>query len=503
MADNGATETSTKRISSRKSQLIATISSNLILQLITAVCGFILPPLIVETFGSSVNGMVSSITQFISYLNLVEAGIGGASIAALYLPLSENNHGVLNGILAATKKFYNKAGKLFLTLIVCLAFIYPLFIGSQVSKSSAFLMVLILGITGTAEFFLIGKYRVLLTADKKVYVISSVQSVAVLANTVVAVIAINFGANILIVKFLSALVYLSRYFVLLIYIKKNYKWVNLNVPANVEAVSQSKNVLVHQIAALIVFNSPVIILTVLCSLKDVSVYSVYAMIFAAVGNFLNAFSNGMQSFFGESLVKESLDKTRKFFNSYRIFYLSVECWFYAMTYVLIMPFMSVYTKNMTDANYIQPSLAMLFILVGMLNNLRLPETQLINAAGHYKKTQNRAIIEMIINLVVSIICTLKFGFIGVLLGSVASGLYRDLDMIIYTSSKILKTNIFVSILKIFVVLAIFVGIVWIVSFFNFECNNYFDWVKNAIFYGMIFAIPVLVIFIFVKKIKSK
>ena len=86
MADNGATETSTKRISSRKSQLIATISSNLILQLITAVCGFILPPLIVETFGSSVNGMVSSITQFISYLNLVEAGIRGRFLLQWHLP---------------------------------------------------------------------------------------------------------------------------------------------------------------------------------------------------------------------------------------------------------------------------------------------------------------------------------------------------------------------------------------------------------------------------------
>lgn len=490
-------------LENRRSILITTVSSNLVLQLLTAVCGFILPPLIVETFGSAINGMVSSITQFIFYLNLVEVGIGSASIAALYLPLSENNQGLINSILSATKKFYNRAGKLFLTLIVCLAFVYPFFIGSQVSKSSAFLMVLILGITGTAEFFLIGKYRVLLTADKKVYVLSSVQSAAVLANTIVGVIAIKLGANILVVKFLSALVYLSRYFVLLIYIKKKYKWIDLNVPANVEAVSQSKNVLVHQIASLVVINSPVVILTIFCSLTDVSIYSVYALIFGAIGNLLNAFSDGMQNFFGESLVKESLDKTRKFFNSFKILYFSLECWFYTMTYVLIIPFMSIYTKNMTDANYIQPNLAKLFVLVGFLNTLRIPENQLVNAAGHFKKTQNRAIIESIINLIFSISCTIKFGFIGVLFGSIASSLYRNLDMIIYTSSKILKTRVFPSILKMFSIFSIFVGMLWIVSFFNFECNNYFEWIKNAIIYGIIFAIPVLVIFVFVRKTKSK
>lgn len=483
----------------RKKQLIATISSNLILQLVTAVCGFILPPLIVETFGSSVNGMVSSISQFISYLNLVEAGIGGASIAALYLPLTENNQDRLNGILSATKKFYNRAGKLFLFLILCLALVYPLFVGGQVSKPSAFLMVLILGITGTAEFFLIGKYRVLLTADKKVYVISSVQSIAVLANTVVAVFAIKLGANILVVKFLSALVYLSRYFVLLVYIKKNYTWIDLNVPANVEAVSQSKNVLVHQIAGLIVFNSPVIILTLFCSLKDVSVYSVYALIFAAVGNFLNAFSNGMQSFFGESLVKDSIEKSRKFFDNYRTMYITVECWFYSMTYVLIMPFMSIYTKNMTDANYLQPTLALLFIIVGLLNNVRLPESQLINAAGHFKKTQNRAIIELVINLFFSVTCTLKFGFVGVLFGSIASGLYRSLDMVIYVSKKILKRNFLSPIIKTIFIILIYILIIYSISFFQFSCENYFDWIKIAIIYGIIFLIPVLIVFLLVRK----
>ena len=321
-------------LQNRKSQLIMTISSNLFLQLITAVCGFILPPLIVKTFGSSVNGVVSSITQFISYLNLVEAGIGGAAIAALYLPLSVNKITEVNGILAATKKFYNKSGYLFSFFVVILAIVYPLFIGTQIKKIFAFLMVLVLGITGTAEFFLIGKYRVLLVADKKIYIISFVQSFAVVCNTIVAVIAIKAGAGILVVKLLSAIVYLSRYVLLRYYVKKKYSWINFNEIPNISAISQSKNVLVHQFAGLIVFNSPVIILTIFCTLKDVSVYSVYAIVFAAVSSLLNAFGNGMQSFFGESFVKDSLEKCRKFFNTYRILFLTVVGWFYSMTYLL-------------------------------------------------------------------------------------------------------------------------------------------------------------------------
>lgn len=489
---------------SRKKQLIITVFSNLILQLITAVCGFILPPLIVESFGSTVNGMVSSIAQFISYLNIVEAGIGAASIAALYLPLSKNDFEGLNGILSATKKFYNKSGYLFSFLVFLLAIVYPFFVGSQVKKLSAFLMVLVLGITGTAEFFLIGKYRVLLTADKKVYVLSLVQSFAVIVNTIVAVIAIKLGEGILTVKLLSALVYLSRYIFLHCYVKSRYKWVRFDENPNTEAISQSKNVLVHQLAGLIVFNSPIIILTILCSLKDVSVYAVYAMIFTAVSSFLNAFANGMQSFFGESLVKDSLEKSRSFFLKYRMLFLTIAYWFYSMTFLLILPFMSIYTKNMTDTNYIQPKLAVLFVFVGILNNLRLPEIQLINAAGHFKKTQNKAIIELSLNLIFSIVCTIKYGFVGVLIGSIISGLYRDFDAIVYVSRKIIKNNVLISISTTLLLFIIYGSIVYALSFIKLNITTYIDWTQIAVIYGIILSIPVLLVLLwsFVRKKKQ-
>lgn len=180
----------------RKQELFLTVVSNLILQLVTAVCGFILPPMIVRTFGSEINGMVSSITQFIAYLNLVEAGIGAASIAALYKPLAEKNVFKVSGILSAAKKFYTRSGLIFSGGIVLLAFFFPLLVGNQLEKLTTFLMVLILGISGSAEFFLIGKYRVLLTSDKKIYIISFLQAIALILNTTVSVLLIKRGGGV-------------------------------------------------------------------------------------------------------------------------------------------------------------------------------------------------------------------------------------------------------------------------------------------------------------------
>lgn len=489
-------------ITGRKKQFIITVLSNLLLQVTTAVCGFILPPLIVTTFGSSINGMVSSITQFIAYLNIVEAGIGAASIAALYKPLAQNDIVEQNSILSATKYFYNKSGIIFTVLVIGLSVIYPLIVKGQVSALTSFLMVLILGISGAAEFFLIGKYRVLLTADKKVYIISLIQVGAVIANTVFAVVLIKYSADILIVKLLSGMLYLGRYVFIWLYVKKKYTYLDLSVSPNKKAISQSKNALVHQISALVVYNTPIVLITFFCSLKDASVYAVYAMVFNAVGNLLGAFTTGMQSFFGESLVKDSIEHTRKIFSKYTRLYIAILGWMYSCTYVLIIPFMKLYTKDMTDTEYVRPILALLFLASEVLRNVRSPCGQLIDGAGHFKKTQNRAVIEAIVNLCFSIAFILKFGVIGVLMGSIISHLYRTTDMIVYSHKHILKQLPLGIVLLLILELCVCCCSVLMVRKITIDVVNYFDWFVYAILCGtVLLSIPVVLGSIFIVRQK--
>ena len=47
--------------------------------------------------------------------------------------------------------------------------------------------------------------------------------------------------------------------------------------------------------------------------------------------------------------------------------------------------------------------AVLFMLIGFANNIRIPCLTMINAAGHFKETQWRAILEAVINITVSLL----------------------------------------------------------------------------------------------------
>lgn len=53
-------------------------------QIIIMFSGFLVPRFMLVSYGSELNGLVSSITQFITYFSLVEAGIAAAAVYSLY-----------------------------------------------------------------------------------------------------------------------------------------------------------------------------------------------------------------------------------------------------------------------------------------------------------------------------------------------------------------------------------------------------------------------------------
>lgn len=135
----------------------------------------------IRTYGSEINGLVSSINQLISYISLVEAGLSGAAVFSLYKPLADGDEKGINAIVSAAKKYYFQAGYAFSSAALILSLVYALLKSSQtISFSTIFLLTLILSVNGCVDFFVLSRYRVILTADQKTYVISSVSILQVI-----------------------------------------------------------------------------------------------------------------------------------------------------------------------------------------------------------------------------------------------------------------------------------------------------------------------------------
>lgn len=472
------------------------IAVNISVQILTAITGFILPPLVIATYGSAQNGMVASIGQFIAYLAVVEAGIGAVSIAALAKPLYGNDKEKINSILAATQNFYSKAGSIFAVMIFALVFIYPSIIaGEGINKITAGLMVLVLSIGGILDFFIIGKYRALLIADRKYFVIGIFRIITIILNTVISIVLIRNGSSLLFVKFISILILLLGYVMIFAYVKRRYQFINLKAKFDKNTLEQKWDVMYHKVAGMILYNSPIVLLTIFCTLPQVSIYSVYAMIFFAVNQLIDTFSDGLQGFFGRFLAEDNPEKIRKIFGKYETVYFLIVGIGYTSALLLTIPFMQIYTVNMTDENYIQPTLVILFVIVGIMNKIRNPADILIVSAGHFKQTKWRAITEAIINVSASIFFVITLGFTGVLFGAICSFLYRTVDIMIYSSKHIVHNNLLVTFGKVIMFGAWYCfGYYLLSNFVISDINNYFDFARNTAISISFLALPLICVF---------
>ncbi|MBR6123433.1 sugar isomerase, partial [Candidatus Saccharibacteria bacterium] len=97
---------------SQKQKLHITSVSAISLQIVTIVCGFILPRFLLQYYGSAVNGLISSITQFLGFITLAECGIGAVVQSALYKPLSCNDYLGVSRIIVSAEHFYRNIAKI-------------------------------------------------------------------------------------------------------------------------------------------------------------------------------------------------------------------------------------------------------------------------------------------------------------------------------------------------------------------------------------------------------
>ena len=94
----------------RTARFVQNMLSTAVYQLTAMVMGFITPRLMILYYGSEINGLIVSVTEFLTYFKMVEAGLAAAANVALYEPLARRDDAAVSGIVSAARGFYNTAG---------------------------------------------------------------------------------------------------------------------------------------------------------------------------------------------------------------------------------------------------------------------------------------------------------------------------------------------------------------------------------------------------------
>lgn len=411
--------------------------ASLAFQITNIVCGFVLPRLILKQYGSNVNGLVNSITQFLGIIGFLEMGVGVVVQSSLYKPLAEKNDKGISEIIASAQKFFSRLALILCVYVVVLVAVYPI-----ISKDNGFgwtytvLLILAMSISFFSQFYFGVVDRLLLTADQRGYIQYNAQTVTLILNTLACAVLIKLGSSIHIVKLTTSCIYLLRPLYLRLYVNRRYS-IDRKIKYSGEPIKQKWNGVAQHVASVVLDSTDTIVLTVFSTLSNVSIYSVYHLVIYGVKQLFVSMTNGIQSLLGELWARNDSDRVNSVFGWSEWAIHTGTVLVFGCTGVLILPFVSVYTAGINDAPYLQSTFAILITLAHACHCLRLPYNIMILACGHYKQTQNNYIIAAIMNLLISIATVRLWGLIGVAIGTLAAMLYQTIWMAIYCSDRLL------------------------------------------------------------------
>lgn len=466
--------------------------SPLIFQITSIICGFILPRLILSHFGTEVNGLVNSITQFLGVIAFLELGVGAVVQSSLYKPLAEKDTISVSKVIASADKFFRRLGYILAVYVVAMIFFYPMLVKQNFGFTYTAALIIAISIRSFAQYFFGIVNRLLLIADQKAYVQYIAQTLAVISNTLACYILIAFDCSVQVVYGMTSVIFLLQPLAIHLYIKKAYS-LNRKIHYDVEPIKQKWNGIAQHVAAVILTGSDNIVLTTFSTLVNVSIYSVYFLPMSGAKMIIMSMISGIQALIGNLWAKQDLAELQKVFAWTEWLIHTGTTLIFTLTAVLIVPFVQVYTHGVNDADYVQPLFGVLLVAANSGHCLRLPYNIMILAAGHYKQTQHNYIIAAVMNVVISIICVKQFGLLGVALGTLAAMVYQTVWMAWYNSKNFICWPMRKFAKQICVDVVSAVGIYWLGSLMEMSSVSYMAWFVLAVKVATIGGIVVLVV----------
>lgn len=412
---------------------------SLLNKLVSIICSLILPRLYIEAFGSEVNGLMSSITQYLTLISLLDLGMGAVVQASMYKPLLEEDTETLSTIYYKSQQFFNKVGLALLFYIGILCFILPRTLSSHFSNQQIIGLILILSLSQLLQFFVGITSQIILGSDQKAYIKEILQGLANITNLLLSLILINANQSIFGVRLGSALIFVIPPIIISYYVHRHYHISKKRIDKNYKIQQQWYGIGQH-IAYTIQESTDIVILSLFASLQEVSIYAIYNTVFQGIKTFLNAATSGLRPFLGKALHIADKKELARQFNKIEWLIHTGSTIVLSTTFQLITPFVILYTKNVKDTDYNQPIFGYMMTLALFLYALRLPYRTLIFASGQFKDTQIGTYLEALLNLIISLLLVSHMGLVGVAIGTTISFLYSLSYYIWYSYKHLLQAS---------------------------------------------------------------
>ncbi len=393
-------------------------------QFVSLFIKFVSRTIFIHTLGIQYLGVNGLFTNVLGVLSLAELGIGTAMNYSLYKPVAQDDVETIKSLMY----FYRKAYRIIALVITVLGFALLPFLDilikdpGDVGDISVYYLIFLFNTVST--YFVSYKFS-LINAKQQNYIFSLVNTITSSITVVVQIVILLVMHSFLWYLLSASIIGLVQKIFIHFYLNRKFPFLtdkDVRIPTKQELAPIKKNIIalfIHKIGDVGVHQTDNIIISAFINVATVGIMSNYNLIISAVTGFVSIIFNSATASFGNLIATESKDKQYQVFLVYRF----IAFWLYGFTaigfYMLLSPFITLW---LGDSMTIPDGTLLLIVVNHYLMGHRITINNMKSAGGVFQQDAYVAIVQTVVNLVVSIVLVRRIGLPGIYIGTVVQGL---------------------------------------------------------------------------------
>lgn len=389
--------------------------------LLTAVANLIIPRYIILAYGSEVNGLTSSITHVLTIVNLIQAGLGSSVTYLMYKPIEDRDKIALASIIVSAKRIYRFISIAVLALGTVASFIFAYVVKTDLERVFVLIASLLTCVNSAASTYFTAAGNIFLGAKQDGYLVSRISIISNLIGYALNILVIIFKPHYIFFYVNNVILCVINIIVLSDCFKKRYE----PFKPNSEEKKQIRRVPIrgvsyaaaNEAAHAVVSGSVTVIISMIAGLKASSVFAVYMIAVSGLSTISTAVYSAVVPSYGSMAAENDIAKTNRIFEIYQFVLFTLNTFLYMCAAYLLIPFVSIYTQGVSDAEYKNVILMIIVVCYGLSAILRIPYNNTVYIKGLFKQTYLQPVICAVIALVMMVGLT-SIDYTYTLLGSI-------------------------------------------------------------------------------------
>lgn len=404
---------------------------------ITQILNFVLRTVFIDHLGDTLNGVNALYTSILSVLSMAELGIGTALNYSLYKPAAEKDYEKIKSYM----QFYKMAYRIIGIVIAVIGLLISPFLQWLVKQPEGVtvrdltLYYYIFLFNTASSYFVAYKYS-LVNAEQKNYIQTNILTVTKMITVILQIVVVLVTGNFYIYLLTAAGVELIQKIFVTVYLNRRYPYLKdkdikkLTKEETGEIASKTKALVFHKVGDVARLQTDSMIISAFINVTVTGFVDNYNWVLNSIANVVNIFFNSVISGFGNLIATESRERQYQMFKVYRF----AACWIYGFAAIgfsmLLTPFIILWKGETRALAY---GVVLCILVDFYFKGERIVLSNFKTAAGVFEQDKYLALIQGVVNLIISIVLVRSIGLVGVYVGTIVSGLIANITkpVIIY------------------------------------------------------------------------